>query len=76
MREITLALRRTDFDEINRGGVSPISDPVRDVMTEYEEGWPYPVAFTPEHPATTIASCIRGPRRASVARRRDGNTRT
>ena len=27
-------------------------------MTEYEEGWPYPVAFTPERPQTTLAKVI------------------
>ncbi len=31
-------------------------------MTEYEEGWPYPVAFAPERPATTIGAVIAGPR--------------
>ena len=28
-------------------------------MTDYEEGFPYPVAFAPEHPATTLPSCSR-----------------
>ena len=27
-------------------------------LTEYEEGWPYPVAFAPERPATTLAATI------------------
>ena len=27
-------------------------------LTEYEEGWPYPVAFPPERPATTLAEVI------------------
>jgi len=24
-------------------------------LTEYEQGWPYPVVFAPEHPATTLS---------------------
>ena len=38
-------------------------------MTEYEEGWPYPVAFAPERPATTIGAVIaaRGERQLHVA---------
>jgi 2,3-bisphosphoglycerate-independent phosphoglycerate mutase len=27
-------------------------------LTEYEEGWPYPVAFPPERPATTLPKAI------------------
>jgi 2,3-bisphosphoglycerate-independent phosphoglycerate mutase len=27
-------------------------------MTEYEEGWPYPVAFAPAHPAVTLPQVI------------------
>ena len=27
-------------------------------MTEYEEGWPYPVAFPPEHPRRTLPHVI------------------
>ena len=27
-------------------------------MTEYEEGWPYPVAFPPERPQTTLTKVI------------------
>ena len=29
-------------------------------MTEYEEGWPYPVAFPPERPEMTLAEVIAG----------------
>ena len=38
-------------------------------MTEYEEGWPYPVAFGPEPPETTLAAVIaaRGERQLHVA---------
>jgi 2,3-bisphosphoglycerate-independent phosphoglycerate mutase len=27
-------------------------------LTEYEEGWPWPVAFPPQHPATTLTKVI------------------
>jgi 2,3-bisphosphoglycerate-independent phosphoglycerate mutase len=38
-------------------------------MTEYEEGWPYPVAFPPSRPPTTIGAVIaaRGERQLHVA---------
>jgi 2,3-bisphosphoglycerate-independent phosphoglycerate mutase len=38
-------------------------------MTEYEEGWPYPVAFAPQRPATTLAAVIaaRGEHQLHVA---------
>ncbi len=34
-------------------------DPARYVtLTEYEEGWPYPIAFPPHRPATTLSSVV------------------
>ncbi|MFZ1927260.1 MAG: 2,3-bisphosphoglycerate-independent phosphoglycerate mutase [Solirubrobacteraceae bacterium] len=27
-------------------------------LTEYEEGWPYPVAFAPQHPETTLSQVV------------------
>jgi 2,3-bisphosphoglycerate-independent phosphoglycerate mutase len=38
-------------------------------MTEYEEGWPYPVAFPPHRPEVTLASVLagRGARQLHVA---------
>ena len=38
-------------------------------MTEYVEGWPYPVAFRPEHPAVTMSTVLerRGGRQLHVA---------
>ena len=27
-------------------------------MTEYEEGWPYPVAFPPAHPSVTLPMVV------------------
>ena len=38
------------FDEIDRGGAGRSS--AYATLTEYEEGWPYPVAFPPAHPET------------------------
>jgi 2,3-bisphosphoglycerate-independent phosphoglycerate mutase len=56
MREISSALADPEFDEIDRAGSAPIER--YSTMTEYEEGWPYPVAFSPERPETTIAAVI------------------
>ncbi|MGZ8633443.1 MAG: 2,3-bisphosphoglycerate-independent phosphoglycerate mutase [Solirubrobacteraceae bacterium] len=56
MREITRALAERSFDELDRGGVAPIERYV--TLTEYEEGWPYPVAFPPAHPDTTLPHVI------------------
>ena len=38
-------------------------------MTEYVEGWPYPVAFAPEHPTETLPKVIaaHGARQLHVA---------
>ena len=56
MREITRALAEPDFDEVDRGGVGRIERYA--TLTEYEEGWPYPVAFPPAHPETTLPHVI------------------
>jgi 2,3-bisphosphoglycerate-independent phosphoglycerate mutase len=56
MREITRALAEPGFAEFDREGASPVAHYT--MMTEYEEGWPYPIAFTPERPQTTIAAVI------------------
>jgi 2,3-bisphosphoglycerate-independent phosphoglycerate mutase len=56
MREITRALAEPGFDEIDRGGVEPIERYT--TLTEYEEGWPYPVAFPPAHPEITLPRVI------------------
>jgi 2,3-bisphosphoglycerate-independent phosphoglycerate mutase len=56
MREITRALAERSFDELDRGGVGPIERYA--TLTEYEEGWPYPVAFPPAHPETTLPHVI------------------
>jgi 2,3-bisphosphoglycerate-independent phosphoglycerate mutase len=56
MREITQALADPSFDEVDRGDGEPIERYA--TMTEYEEGWPYPVAFPPERPEITLGSVI------------------
>jgi 2,3-bisphosphoglycerate-independent phosphoglycerate mutase len=58
MREITQALADSSFAEIDRGGADPVERYT--MMTEYEEGWPYPVAFPPERPAITLPAVIAG----------------
>ncbi len=67
MREITRALAEPHFAEFDREGGEP---PARyTTMAEYEEGWPYPVAFPPERPETTMSAVIaaRGERQLHVA---------
>jgi 2,3-bisphosphoglycerate-independent phosphoglycerate mutase len=39
-----------------RGGAPPVSRLA--TLTEYEEGWSYPVAFAPQHPETTLSRVI------------------
>ncbi|HWF73843.1 MAG TPA: 2,3-bisphosphoglycerate-independent phosphoglycerate mutase [Solirubrobacteraceae bacterium] len=67
MREITQALADRDFSDIDRRGAAPVERYT--TMTEYEEGWPYPVAFAPERPETTLAAVLaaRGERQLHVA---------
>jgi 2,3-bisphosphoglycerate-independent phosphoglycerate mutase len=67
MREITLALADPSFSEIDRGGAEVVERYT--TMTEYEEGWPYPVAFPPSHPAVTLPAVMaaRGDRQLHVA---------
>jgi 2,3-bisphosphoglycerate-independent phosphoglycerate mutase len=56
MREITRALADPRFDEINRDGAAVVRRYT--TLTQYEEGWPYPVAFPPAHPETTLPHVI------------------
>jgi 2,3-bisphosphoglycerate-independent phosphoglycerate mutase len=66
MREIVRALAEPGFgsgaEELpgwpGRGGGEPVARV--STLTRYEEGWPYPVAFAPEHPATTLAEVLAG----------------
>ncbi|MGH2906305.1 MAG: 2,3-bisphosphoglycerate-independent phosphoglycerate mutase [Solirubrobacterales bacterium] len=58
MREIIAALGEDDFADFDRG------DAPKDLkivtMTEYREGWPYPVVFPPDRPQVTLATVIAG----------------
>jgi 2,3-bisphosphoglycerate-independent phosphoglycerate mutase len=67
MREITRALAEPGFDEFDRGDAEPVERYT--AMTEYEEGWRYPIAFPPERPQTTLSAVIaaRGERQLHVA---------
>jgi 2,3-bisphosphoglycerate-independent phosphoglycerate mutase len=67
MRELTRALAEPAFDRIHRGGAPAVRRYA--TMTEYEEGWPYPVVFPPEGPATTLPAVLaaRGVRQLHVA---------
>jgi 2,3-bisphosphoglycerate-independent phosphoglycerate mutase len=54
-RELTRALAEPNFDEFPRAG-GPTLDLT--TMTAYRKGWPYPVAFPEQRPATTLAETI------------------
>jgi 2,3-bisphosphoglycerate-independent phosphoglycerate mutase len=54
-RQMTLALADPGFGEFPRSG-GPLLDLT--TMTEYRKGWPYPVAFPEQRPATTLAEVI------------------
>ncbi len=69
MRQLVRALAEPGFgsdpnEELpgwpGRGGAPGGWGPVRRLatLTRYEEGWPYPVAFAPEHPASTLAEVL------------------
>jgi 2,3-bisphosphoglycerate-independent phosphoglycerate mutase len=63
MRQLSRALAEPGFGEPGseellpgwggRDGAAPVARYT--TLTRYEEGWPYPVAFAPERPATTLA---------------------
>jgi 2,3-bisphosphoglycerate-independent phosphoglycerate mutase len=64
MRQLVRALAEPGFGEDgeqlpgwkHRGQAPPVSRLT--TFTEYEQGWPYPVAFAPERPATTLSSVL------------------
>jgi 2,3-bisphosphoglycerate-independent phosphoglycerate mutase len=56
MRQITRALAEPEFSEFDRGGAPPVERYV--TMAEYEEGWPYPVAFPPARPKATLPQVL------------------
>jgi 2,3-bisphosphoglycerate-independent phosphoglycerate mutase len=56
MRQITLALTKASFEEIDRHGAQAVARYT--CMTEYEEGWTHPVAFPPERPQVTLSGVL------------------
>jgi len=67
MRQLTRALCEPQFAEgpaalrelpgwKGRRGAAPVRHYA--TLTEYEQGWPYPVAFPAEHPAATLAGVL------------------
>jgi 2,3-bisphosphoglycerate-independent phosphoglycerate mutase len=56
MRQITRALAERGFGEVDRGGAPAIERYA--TLTRYEEGWPYPVVFSPEHPQSTLPEVL------------------
>ncbi|HTW11546.1 MAG TPA: 2,3-bisphosphoglycerate-independent phosphoglycerate mutase, partial [Solirubrobacteraceae bacterium] len=56
MRELTRALADPEFTDVDRGGHAVVARYT--TMTEYTEGWPYPVAFPPARPAITLPQVI------------------
>ncbi len=56
MREITRALADRACSEVDRHGAEVVRDYA--TLAEYEEGWPYPVAFAPQRPASTLAAVL------------------
>jgi 2,3-bisphosphoglycerate-independent phosphoglycerate mutase len=56
MREITQALADPDFTDVDRDGAAPVERYT--TLTEFEEGWPYPVAFPPARPSVTLTKVI------------------
>ena len=65
-RQLVRALAEPDFDEFDRGEAPTV---VLTTLTEYQEGWDYPVAFPPREPETTLAEVLsaRGERQLHVA---------
>jgi 2,3-bisphosphoglycerate-independent phosphoglycerate mutase len=56
MRQLVAALAEPAFAQFDRGGADPVARLA--TLTEYEQGWPYPVAFAPERPGATLAGVI------------------
>jgi 2,3-bisphosphoglycerate-independent phosphoglycerate mutase len=54
-RQLVRALAEPGFDEFARGPAPAIR---LTTLTEYQEGWPYEVAFPPKVPAVTLAEVL------------------
>ena len=68
------ARRPGAFDDVDRGAVATVERYA--AMTRYEEDFTYPVAFAPEHPATTLPVGSRRKACASCTSPRPRSTRT
>lgn len=56
VRQISLALADPHFDEIDRGEAPAVERYV--TLTEYDETYPYPIAFPPARPTVTLPKVI------------------
>ncbi len=56
MREIVQALADPNFADVDRRGAAHVTN--LSTMTEYVEGWSFPIAFPPHHPDVTMSSVI------------------
>jgi len=54
-RQLTRALGEEEFSEFDRGARPSVR---LATLAEYHAGWPYPVAFPPVRPATTLAATL------------------
>jgi 2,3-bisphosphoglycerate-independent phosphoglycerate mutase len=65
-RQLVRALAEPGFDEFPRGSAPRVEVAT---MTEYQDGWSYPIAFPPRDPDVTLASVLaaRGERQLHVA---------
>jgi len=54
-RELTRAIAEPDFAEFDRGDAPHVEYAS---LTQYQEDWDYPVAFTPDRPTVTLASTL------------------
>ena len=65
-RQLVMALADRDLDEFDRGDAPELE---LITLTRYRDEWPYPVAFPPHEPETTLAEVLaeRGERQLHVA---------
>jgi len=54
-RQLVTALADPAFGDFTRSGAEPVAITT---LTEYREGWPYPVAFPPKSPEVTLAEVL------------------
>jgi 2,3-bisphosphoglycerate-independent phosphoglycerate mutase len=74
MRQITRALAEPGFAAVDRGGADVVERFT--TLTEYEEGWPYPVAFPPSRPQVTLPQLVARARGRQLHSPRPRSTRT